>query len=37
MSVDEILENSFMKEHIMNNNKDYKRRLIISKLEEFKY
>jgi hypothetical protein len=37
MSVDEILENLFMKENIMNNNKDYKRRLIISKLEEFKY
>ena len=26
MSVDEILENLFMKENIMNNNKDYKRR-----------
>ena len=36
-SVDEIIEYLFMKENYLNNDKKYKRRLVISKLEEFKY
>ena len=37
MSVDEIIEDLFMKENNINNDINYKRSLVISKLEEFKY
>ena len=37
MSVDEIIENLFMKENYINNDKNHKRSLVINKLEEFKY
>ena len=37
MSLDEIIENLFLQENSNNNNKNYKRTLVISKLEEFKY
>ena len=37
MSVDEIVEDLFMKEKNINNDINYKRSLVISKLEEFKY
>jgi hypothetical protein len=37
MSVDEIIENLFMKENYIKNDKHYKRSLVISNLEEFKY
>ena len=37
MSVDEIIEDLFMKEKNINNDINYKRSLVISKLEEFKY
>ncbi len=37
MSVDEIIEDLFLKEKNINNDINYKRSLAISKLEEFKY
>ena len=37
MSLDEIIENLFLQENSNNNDKNYKRTLVISKLEEFKY